>query len=424
MLSRLFAREERGVGQATAWGSWPGDSTTNTAAGVSVNDRSALQLLTVYGCVRLITDSIATLPVDVFQEINDVKVEVEAPSWLEQPTTDLTFTAWCTQVLTSLLLSGNAFIWVTRNARGGILELVVLDPMKVSVRRLGGRKVFFINGEPVMGEILHIQGLMLPGSDLGLSPVEYARQSIGLGLATTKYGAEFFTGEGNMPGVIEMPGRAQPATLKNIADQWRRRRREGGRGLPGVLQENATWKPTGVTNEQAQFLATRQFTAAEIAGQMFLVDPTELGIGVQGQSLTYANLEQRNTRFVRVALLPWIVRIEKALSSLLLTPTAEFYVKFNVNGLLRADALARAQTYELLGGLGVLTIDEMRHLEERPPLSPADRKQSRSWQEVGLPALVADGLMTLNEARAQLGLPPVDGGDVPRNPTAPMEVPT
>lgn len=367
MLSALFAREERSVGQATAWGSWSGDH-PQVYAGVTVDDRTSLQLLTVYGCVRLITDSIATLPVDVYRQVGDTKVEVQKPIWLERPTTSLDFTAWCTQVLSSLLLHGNAYIVVTRNATGSIVELVPLDPTKVTVRRDNGRLVYVVNGTPFQGEMVHIPGLMLAGSDVGLSPIEYARQSIGLGLATTRYGSEFFTGEGNMPGVIEMPGRAQSETLKAIADQWRKRRREGGRGLPGVLQEGATWKPTGVTNEQMQFLETRRYTAAEIAGQVFLVDPSELGIGVEGTSLTYANLEQRNTRFVRVSLLPWIVRLEKALSDLMMRPR---YCKFNVDGLLRSDLPTRYGAYSTGIGAGFLTPNEARAWEDLPPL-PSD----------------------------------------------------
>ena len=372
MLDALFKRtdaEVRAIGQADAWGSWPGEGGSKTWSGEHVTQGSALQLLTVYGCVRLISDAIATLPLDVFRKTGDnAKEEVPKPVWLAQPTVDLDFTAWCTQVLSSLLLQGNAYIAVMRNERAQIVELVPLDPTAVSVKRERGRKVFYISGQPYSGEVIHIPALMLAGSDVGMSPVEYARQSIGIGLATTKFGAEFFENEGNMPGVIEMPRPAQPETLKQIAEAWRRKRTKGGRGLPGVLQDGATWKATGVTNEQAQFLATRKYTAAEIAGQMFLVDPTELGIGIDGSSLTYANLEQRNTRFVRVTLLPWIVRVEKALSDLLAQPR---YVKFNVNALLRGDLSSRYAAYATGIGAGFLEPDEARDWEDLPPLPVA-----------------------------------------------------
>jgi HK97 family phage portal protein len=366
MLADLFRRapiEERA--QASFWGDWGGTS-MKTWSGTNVDAETSLQLLTVYGCVRLITDSIATLPIDTYRMTGDTKVEISTPAWLANPTADLDFTAWCTQVLSSLLLDGNAYIVVLRYADGrGIDSLVPLDPAIVSVRREGGRKVYYLNGSRFDGEMLHIKGLMLAGTDVGLSPVEYARQSIGLGLTATKYGAEFFDNEGNMPGVIELPRPAQPDTLRAMAESWRRKRAAGNRGLPGVLPDGATWRSTGVTNEQAQFLATRRYQAAEIAAQMFMVDPSELGIGVEGTSLTYANLEQRATRFVRVSLQPWMVRIEKAVSDLMSNPR---YMRFNVNALLRGDLPTRYQAYAVGIAAGFIVPNEARAWEDLPEL--------------------------------------------------------
>jgi HK97 family phage portal protein len=330
-----------------------------------VTTESALQLLTVYGCVRLITDSISTLPVDVYRKVGDDKVEVPTPPWLREPTVDLDFTAWSTQVLSSLLLHGNAYLAVSRNAQMAIVEVIPLDPARVEVRRVAGRKTYWISGQPFPGEIVHIKGMMLPGSDVGMSPLEYARQSIGLGLAALDFGSKGFEHEWNMPGVIEMPRTAQADTMRDIAETWRRKRTKGGRGLPGVLQDGAQWKPTGVTNEQAQFLATRQWTAAEIAGQVFLVDPSDLGIPVVGSSLTYANLEQRNIRRLQVTLLPWIVRLEAAVSALLANPR---YIKLNTNALLRADLKTRYEAYTIgLAGKPFLLDSEPRAWEDLPP---------------------------------------------------------
>jgi HK97 family phage portal protein len=367
MLGRIFGKPETRTVQATDWGTWPGEGGTTAWSGQRVTTDSALQLLTVYGCVRLITDSISTLPVDVFRKAGDEKVEIPAPLWLREPTVDLDFTAWCTQVLTSLLLHGNAFLWVTRSSSMQIVEVLPLDPCKVEVKRVNSRKTYWIGGQPFPGEIVHIKGMMLPGTDLGMSPLEYARQSIGLGLAALDFGSKGFEHEWNMPGVIEMPYTATPDIMKDTADTWRRKRTKGGRGLPGVLQNGAVWKPTGVTNEQAQFLATRQWTSAEIAGQVFLVDPSDLGIPVVGSSLTYANLEQRNIRRLQVTLLPWIVRLEAAVSALLANPR---YIKLNTNALLRADLKTRYESYSIgLAGAPFLLDSEPRAWEDLPPAS-------------------------------------------------------
>ena len=378
MLRRLFGTappvtEERG--QATTWGNW-GDPVPSWS-GVKVDRDTSLQLLTVYGCVRLICDSIATLPVDVYRERSDgSREEIATPYWLANPTVDLDYTAWCTQVLSSLLLDGNAYIAITRNDQGRIVEMIPLDPARVDVRRVGGRKTYWINGAQYPGDVLHITGAMLPGSDKGMSPVEYARQTIGLGLAAVQHGAKFFSQGQTMSGVIEHPDKLTPDRVADIAKQWARKHSGTANAyLPGVLDSGAKWAATSVTNEQAQFLQSRGFTAAEIAGQMFLVDPTDLGIGVAGSSLTYANLLERTTRRVQVTLLPWIVRIEHALSSLLARPQ---YVKINVDALLRGDAVQRWATYEAAARINsaaaaigmdpVLVTREMRDFEDLGPV--------------------------------------------------------
>ena len=364
MLTALFSRPQASINTST-WGAWPGDDDAGVAAR-HVNRNEALQLMAVYGCVRLISDSISTMPVDVFRlTSDDRRVEVPPPEWLSMPTPDLEFESWCSQVTSSMLLHGDSFWAVMRGRADRIVSVTPLDPLKVQVVRVNGRKRYRVDGQLFDGEIVHVKGMMLPGSDEGLSPIEYARRTIGLGLSAVDYGANFFDRDGNMPGVIELPGAAQPETLLNIAKQWRRQRTRTNRGLPGVLQSGATWKPTGVNPEQAQFLATRQWSAAEIAAQVFLVDPSDLGIPVAGTSLTYANLQDRNTRRLQVTLLPWIVRIERAMSSLLMTGQS---AKFNVDGLLRADQRARFEAYKIGIDTAFMTPNEARDFEDWAPL--------------------------------------------------------
>jgi HK97 family phage portal protein len=315
------------------------------------------------------------LPVDTYgTDASGQRVEVPKPRWLKYPTTDLDFTSWCTQILTSLLLHGNAYCAITRS-NTAIVEVVPVDPALIMVSRAQGRKVYLVNGKEFAGEILHISGMMLPGADAGVSPLEYARQSIGLGLQAQEFGSDQFQSSLNMPGVIESPGKMNPDQMSAMAQAWRKARTKRGRGLPGVLEGGATWKPTGVTNEQAQFLQTRQWTAAEIAAQVFMVDPSDLGIPVAGTSLTYANLEQRSIRRLQVTLLPWIIRLESAVSSLLPQPR---YIKFNVDGLLRGDSSARWMVYEAASRINaaavaygqppVLLTNEMRDFEDLNPV--------------------------------------------------------
>lgn len=363
MLGRLF---ERGLtvgnvwGHATPsapWGLWPGDPGYG-------NSGDAMQLTTVLGCVRLISDQISTLPVDVFRKVGDTRVEVSAPDWLEEPMVGVDFPSWCSQVVTSLLMDGNAYILIGRRDTGGIVELRPIDPAMVRVEQ--GR--YTINGKPAP-ELVHIRGLMLPGAEKGLNPISYARLTVGLGLSALKYGADFFDGDGNMPGVIELPHPAYEGQKENLALQWQRKRRKGGKGLPGVIDNGGTWKPTSVSNEDAQFLDTRKWTSAEIC-QLFLVDPSELGIPVEGSNLTYSNLQDRNTRRVQVTLRPWIVRVESALSALLSSPR---YMRFNVDALLRGSLTTQMDIFDKGVRAGILTPNEPRQWMNLDPIPDGDQ---------------------------------------------------
>lgn len=369
MFGSLFRNEERAI-QATAWGDW-GDEGSTTWTGTNVNTNSSLQLLTVYGCNRFICDGVSTLPIDTFRDTGDQIVKVATPRWLEEPVADLDPIAWITQLLTSDLLAGNSYSFMDYDD-AGLRSIIPLDPTKVTVSRHRGRKVFTIDGrEYDSSRILHIPGVMFPGADVGLSPVEAARQTIGMGMAAQEFGARFFGQGAVMSGVIEDPQEITPDRAKNIARAWGRAHSGKSKShLPGVLGGGAHWVATSVTNEQAQFLETRGFTAAEIAGQMFMIDPTEMGLPAPpGSSLTYQNQEQRNIRKVQVTFLPWIVRLEKAFSALLARPR---YVKFNVGGLLRGDMKTRFDAYAVGIRNQFVVPNEAREFEDWPPLPGGD----------------------------------------------------
>lgn len=413
MLSRIFTKPEPEEvrAQATVWGNWPGDVATSG----EVTQASALQLLAVAGCVRLITDSIATLPVDVYREDNTgIRTEVSKPYWLKEPTVDLDFTAWCTQLLTSLLLHGNAYVIVTREG-ARIVELIPVDPTAVTVRRVQGRKSFIVHGVPFPGEMRHIKGLMLPGSDTGLSPLEYARQSISGGLSAQQFANDNFDQGLNMPGVIEAPGVVSPDVIQATVQAWKRARSKRNRGMPGMLQAGMVWKPTGVTNEQAQFLQTRQWTAAEVAAQVFLVDPRELGIPLTGSTLEYTNAESRKADLAQKALMPWMARIEAMITALLPNPQ---FMKFNLDAFLRADSSARWSIYETasrintaataLGMPPVLTTTEMRDFEDLGTVEEYPAPEVAPAPQMNSAPLVIENHMHLPEQRTEAPVTNVD----------------
>lgn len=372
----LKPREQRAI-DASSWGEAWGDISVPTYSGARVTRDTSLSLLAVYGSVRFIADGISTLPIDEYRSIPGGRIEIDPKTpWLEQPTPDLDKVSWTTQVLSSLLLDGNAYLFVQRISEREA-NVVPLDPKTVTVYRENGKKKYRINGVPAGNlDIRHIPALMLPGSDVGLAPVEMARQTIGTGLATEETAGRFFGQGMQLAGVIETDEDLPPdgpGSASALARQFSRLHSGSNKAhLPAVLVK-ATWKPSSVSAEQAQFLETRKYTAAQIAGLMFLIDPTDLGIPVDGTSLTYANLEQRNARRVQVTYMPWIVRLERCISQIL---AGQRYVKYNVNALLRGDLKTRYESYKLASEINTasggqkpfLTTEEMREFENLDPL--------------------------------------------------------
>lgn len=384
MIGRLF---EQRIVRDPGWASWArGDDLVAmpSTGGQKVTRETALGLLVVMGCQSLIADSIATMPVDILSPGLDGRMApaVNVPTWVETPNPEMDRVDFITATLLSLLGDGNAFLAPVRDQRGTVAEVYVLDPSRVSVHRAaGGAVAFALDGQIVRDEIVMLRGMVLPGQLRGVSPIEAARQIIGLGLGAQDTASRFFGQGAVVPGVIQTSGNLTVEQLREIRDQWLSSHGGSGRShLPVVLTGDAKWQGISMTQEQAQFLETRRYTDAQIAGQLYRIDPSMLGIAVDGTSITYSNLEQRGTHLVRHTLLPWIVRLERAFSRLI--PARNVW-KFNADGLLRADLATRYASYEAAAritaatGETFLTTEEMRAWENLAPISSAtDSTQS------------------------------------------------
>ena len=426
VLGSLVAKasQPRNVAGHTAWGSWGDASSTPTWSGADVTVASARHHLTVYGCARFIADGISTLPVDVYRRRADGSPQqVATPQLFRQPNTEHDVIAFLGQIIWSLLLDGNAFVY-KQHSDGALTSLLVLDPSAVTVDRHRGRKVYRVGNETFTDfEISHIPAAMWPGNDKGMSPVEAARQTIGLGMSAQEYAARFYSNGAAVSGVLETDQSLDEGQARAVAKQFSRRHSGASKAhLPLVLEGGLTWKPTGLTNEQAQFLESRKFTAAQIAAEMFLIDPSEMGYPVEGASLTYANLEQRNARKVQVTFLPWITRLEAFLTTL--TPRGQ-YVKLNVNGLLRGDMKTRYDSYAVGISNGFLTVTEARESEDRGPIEEAavippkgvdGRPMSAAEVSQRVYHAYINGLLGRSEARQMIAdaganIDPADGGN-------------
>lgn len=374
------ASEERAL-QVTPWGDWGGSY--STGSGRAVTPRSSEQLLAVYGCAQLISDTIATLPRQVFSDSPDRTPVSSPPPWFKQPNEYNNMTELVAQAMWSFLFDGNVFLGygVDRSLR--VNELTILDPTRVDIRYEppGSAQVrTYVDGKLFTGRMKHVKGLTRPGALRGISPVEAARQSISIGLEAQDFASRFYRNGAHLSGVIESPRDFTLPQAKDLLDKFGRDHSGDRSHKPGLLDGDAKWRPISITPEQAQFLESRKYQSSEIAGQMFLLDPTLLGIPVDTHNLTYANLEQRGIHMVTFTLLRWLVRLEELFSDLL---PANQYMKFNVNGLMRADLKTRAEVHQMaLGGpLGTgqrwMTVEEVRKLEELGP-EPAELKKANA----------------------------------------------
>jgi HK97 family phage portal protein len=342
------------------------DETTPTYAGVPVGTDQALRLSAVWACVRLLADAVSTLPLDVYRR-GERDPLPELPPLLRQPAAGLSLNEWLYAVMVSLLLRGNAYGIVTGRSGSTLLpaqvDLAHPDRLGVTVTP-DGRISYRLNGKELdPADVWHVRAYTFPGAVLGLSPVEYARQTIGLGLAAEKFGAQFLDNAGIPAGVPTSDQHIQQPVADNLKARWKAAHQDK-RDI-GVLGNGARFQPITVRPDESQFLETSKANVATIA-RIYGVPP-EMIAAESGNSLTYANVEQRGLDFLTYAVRPWLVRLETAISTLL--PSTQT-VKFNPDALVRVALKDRYEAHKIGIEAGFLTKNEARELEDRPPLPP------------------------------------------------------
>ncbi|MCG5459628.1 phage portal protein [Micromonospora sp. PSH03] len=327
-------------------------------------------MIAVYACQSYIADNIATLPVDHFRRTKTGRDEVpsaQSPRWIRQPNPFQTSVEFWHRVLVSLLSDGNAFLVTLRNEDTGLVEaLYCLHPKDVEIIEgpLGNNKYNFEGTEYDRSEILHIPAFTHDDEPRGLSPIDVAREAIGLGLTAEEFGARFFSQGTTMAGVIEHPGKPERDEARLLREMFRKTH-AGTRNshAVGVLTGGASFKPITITPEQAQFLETRKFQKTEIAllyrVPAYIVDPSVTSTWGSG-------IEEQRSALVSDTFLPWAIRIEQAISTFLL-PGSQF-IKFNFDARMRPKTAERYTAYAVAVNNGWMTLDEVRKLEDLAPI--------------------------------------------------------
>lgn len=349
-----------------------------TTSGKSVNEMSAMQMTAVYSCVRILAEAVAGLPLHLYRYTeNESKVKaIEHPLYRllhDEPNPEMSSFVFRETLMTHLLLWGNAYAQIIRNGKGEVIGLYPLMPNKMSVDRDRDGRLWYTytrssEEAPTMKgstvklypyDVLHIPGLGFDGL-VGYSPIAMAKNSIGMGIACEEYGARFFANGAAPSGVLEYPG-----TIKDpqkIRDSWNATFKGSANAHKvAVLEEGMKYTQIGISPEQAQFLETRKFQINEIA-RIFRVPPHMVG---DLEKSSFSNIEQQSLEFVKYTLEPWIVRWEQSLMRILLSPDEKqtYFVKFNLEGLLRGDYQSRMQGYAIARQNGWMSANDIRELE-------------------------------------------------------------
>lgn len=344
--------------------------------GVQVSEDNALTFSAVYAAVRIISETIASIPLNVYQADGETRVKA-----VGHPVQDLlakapnsvssTFT-FREAMASNLVLHGNAYAKIEMNAAGRPTALIPLNPMKVEVKVVEGEKVYVFDEKNTYldYEMLHFVGLSFNGL-VGKSPLAMAREAVAIGLAAQEYGARFYSNGANAGGVITAPGRLNTEVVKRLRESWNRAQAGlGSSHSTAILEEGMKYEKIGLDPEAAQFLQSRKFQVNEIA-RIFRIPPSYLA-DLENSS-TRANTEQQAIQFVRDCITPYVRRMEVELNrKLFREDEPNLYAYFTMEGLMRGDQKARYEAYAVARNWGWLSVNDIRDLENLNPVEGGD----------------------------------------------------
>lgn len=358
-----------------------------SSSGKVVTERSAMQMTAVYVCVRILSEAIAGLPLHMYRYKEDGGKEkaLDHPLYLllhDEPNPEMSSFVFRETLMTHLLLWGNAYEQIIRNGKGEVVALYPLMPNKMTVSRDEAGQLYYTyqksqeelpkdNNYTVIlhpSDVLHIPGLGFDGL-VGYSPIAMAKNAIGLAIATEEYGSKFFANGATPGGILEHPGVVKDP--ERVRESWNTA--FGGSANANkvaVLEEGMKYTPISISPNEAQFLETRKFQIDEIA-RIFRVPPHMIG---DLEKSSFSNIEQQSLEFVKYTLDPWVCRWEQSMQRALLKPDEkpQYFLKFNVDGLLRGDYQSRMNGYAVGRQNGWMSANDIRELENLDRIAKED----------------------------------------------------
>ena len=355
-----------------------------TTSGKPVNERTAMQTTAVYACVRILAEAVASLPLHVYEYRDDGGKKLVHDHSLyyllhDEPNPEMTSFVFRETLMSHLLIWGNAYAQIIRDGAGRVLGLYPLLPDKMDVQRDDCGNIYYVysrnsDENPMFKEygdirlkaeeVLHIPGLGFDGL-IGYSPIAMAKNAVGMTLACEEYGASFFANGANPGGVLEHPGVLKDPS--KVRESWNSVYRGVNNAHKiAVLEEGMKYQQIGIPPEEAQFLETRKFQINEIA-RLYRIPPHMVG---DLDKSSFSNIEQQSLEFVKYTLDPWVIRWEQSLQRSLLLPgeKGKYFIKLNVDGLLRGDYQSRMNGYAVGRQNGWFSANDIREMENMNPI--------------------------------------------------------
>ena len=378
----FFRKESRSNGQTFLQNVLTGTSNT----GVAVNENSTLTYSAVFACVRLLSESVASLPIDVIKEDskgNKVKDKSHPIYKLlsKKPNNYMTSFTWRQTLMANLVLNGNSYFKIERDGSARPVALTYIPSEKVTVK-VKADEVFYevkssgnananTNESMIIKheDMLHFLGLGYDGIK-GKSVIETHRDSIGLSIAANKYGGAFYGNAATPSGILSHPGKLSKEAADRLKNSWNSSYGNGPMNAhkTAILEEGMNFKPVSLNPQDADFLNTRKFQVTEIA-RIFRVPPHMIG---DLDRATFTNIEQQGLDFLTHTLRPYLVNLEEELERKLFRQNEQetYSIMFNANGMLRGDSEARSKYYKDMSSIGVLSINDIRRLENLNDIGP------------------------------------------------------
>lgn len=341
-------------------------------SGTIISEEGSLALPTIYACVRVLSEDVASLPMILYRRLpgGGKARATDHPLYdvfHDAANPEMTSFTWRETLMTHVLTWGNSPQEIVYDSLGR-LQLWPLRPSRVEYRWEDGRKVYYYNGNSGRkrmkdGSVFHVMGQSLDGLT-GLSPIALHRQTLGEQAATRDFGSNFYRNNARPATVLTHPSKLSTEAQNRLKSQMEEMKGARNAGKTVLLEEGLDFKEIGIPPEDAQYIETRKLQREE-AAQLFRMPPHKVGIL---DHATFSNIEHQAIDYVTGTLRPWLVRIEQAIKSQLLFDEDDLYVEFLVDGLLRGDAKSRAEALDIRRRNGTLNADQWRDLENENAL--------------------------------------------------------